>query len=295
MKPAPYEYVDPTSVAETLDVLARYGDEAKVLAGGQSLVPMLNLRLARPAQLVDINNVAELDYIRADDGVLRLGAMTRQRRLEHSDVPVGGWGLLVEAVGHVGHPHIRNRGTVGGSLAHADPAAELPAAVCALGGTFAVQGRDGVRETSGEEFFDGFFSTTLRPGELLTEVRVPEWPADSGYCVVEVSRRRGDFAQIAVAAVMALDGEARVHRVGVGVAGAASVPLSATSLTDRLVGEVPDAATIARLAGEYARSLTPPSDIHGPAEYRRHLVRVLVPRALARAAERAGGASAAAV
>lgn len=295
MKPAPFEYFDPTAVAETLELLDRYGDDAKILAGGQSLVPMLNFRLARPAQLVDINNVAELDYIQTDGDTLRIGAMVRQQALEHSDSLAGGWELLKEAVQHVGHPHIRTRGTFGGSIAHADPAAELPAAVSALGGSLTVQRLGGAREVATQDFFEGFFSTALRPGELLTAVQIPRWPADSGCCVLEVSRRRGDFAQVAVAAVVALDAEGRARRIGVGIAGAASVPLAATSLTDRLQGEVPDAVTVVGLAAEYAASLSPPADIHGPAEYRQHLVRHLVPRALARAVERADRTSTAAV
>lgn len=291
MKPAPYAYHDPTSVSETLDLLEQYGDEAQVLAGGQSLMPMLNFRLARPAHLVDINAVDGLDYIRTDGDTLRIGAMTRQRKLERFDAPAGAWGLLAEAMGHVGHPSIRVRGTVGGSMAHADPAAELPAVVAALGGEVTIQCVDGTRPVGTDDFFEGFFTTALQPGELLTEVRIPEWPADSGYCMFEVSRRRGDFAQVAVAAVVALDADGRVHRAGVGLAGAAGAPVTASGLTDQLVGEVPANATVVELAAEYAAGLTPPDDLHGPAEYRRHLVRHLVPRAMARAVDRAGSAS----
>lgn len=291
MKPAPFEYFDPVGVTETLDLLERYGDDAKVLAGGQSLMPMLNFRLARPAQLIDINNVAELDYIRDDGDVLRIGAMTRQRALERSDTAVGAWGLLVEALEHVGHPNIRTRGTIGGSIAHADPAAELPAAMCALGGAFAIRNNSGVREATTDDFFEGFFTTAIQPDELLIEVRIPQWPAATGHCLLEVCRRRGDFAQIAVAAVVSVDDDGRVRRAGVGVAGAAGVPVTATSLTDRLQGEAPDERTVAQLAAEFADGLTPPGDTHGPTDYRRHLVRHLVPRAVECAAERANGAA----
>lgn len=293
MKPAPFDYLSPTSVAETLAVLDEHGDDAKVLAGGQSLVPMLNFRLARPAQLVDVNHVRELDGIVADEGTLRIGAMTRQRTLEtHPSTAEGAWGLLREAVGHVGHIHIRTRGTVGGSLAHADPAAELPAAVSALGATLVVRSAGGSREVAPEDFFEGFFTTSLAADELLTEIRIPAWPAGSHGRFLEVSRRRGDFAQVAVAVVVAMS-EGRVARAGIAVAGAAPSTVQAHSVVDGLVGREPDARTIAELAGDFAADLDPPPDTHGPAAYRRHLTRHLLVRALTEATGPAGAASAA--
>ena len=186
MKPAPFDYLAPTRIEEVLDVLREYGDEAKVLAGGQSLVPMLNFRLARPAVLVDINQVAGLDGIRAEDGTLRIGAMSRQRALERhlsSGPPTVRRTLLREALGYIGHPQIRARGTVGGSLAHADPAAELPAAVSALGATLVIRSADGSREVAPEDFFEGFFTTSLAAEELLTEIRVPAWPEGTRSCL----------------------------------------------------------------------------------------------------------------
>jgi carbon-monoxide dehydrogenase medium subunit len=295
VKPAPFDYLTPTSVDETLAILREHEDDAKVLAGGQSLVPMLNFRLARPEVLVDINRVAGLDGIKVEDGALRIGAMVRHRALEnHLSSADGAWALLYEAIGHVGHVHIRTRGTVGGSLAHADPAAELPAAVSALGATLVVQSADGTREVAPEDFFEGFFTTSLAADELLTEIRVPAWPAGTRSSFLEVSRRRGDFAQVAVAAVITLT-DGRVTQAGVALAGAAPGTVQARSVVDGLLGREPDAGTIAELAGNFAADLDPPPDSHGPAEYRRHLARHLLVRALTNATgpQSAGRASAA--
>lgn len=290
MKPALFDYLAPTSIPETLDLLREYGDDAKVLAGGQSLVPMLNFRLARPAQLIDINHVAGLDGIGVEAGRLRIGAMTRHRSLEtHPSTAQGAWGLLHEAVGLVGHVHIRTRGTVGGSLAHADPAAELPAAVSALGATLVVQSAGGTREVAPEQFFEGFFTTSLAADELLTEIRVPAWPDGTRSSFLEVSRRRGDFAQVAVAAVVAL-ADGRVTRAGIALAGVAASTMQAHGVVEGLLGQEPDAGTIAELAGNLAADLDPPPDTHGPPAYRRHLARHLLQRALTEATRPAGAA-----
>ncbi|WP_409328868.1 FAD binding domain-containing protein [Trujillonella humicola] len=284
MKPAPFDYLAPTRVEEVLDVLREHGDEAKVLAGGQSLVPMLNFRLARPAVLVDINQVADLDGIRAEDGTLHIGATSRQRALERhlSGAADGPGSLLRNALGYIGHPQIRARGTIGGSLAHADPAAELPAAVSALGATLVIRSTDGSREVAPEEFFEGFFTTSLAAEELLTEIRVPAWPEGTRSSFLEVSRRRGDFAQVAVAAVVTV-ADGLVTRAGLGVAGAAPSTVQAHSVVDGLVGSEPTPEAVAELAGNFAADLDPPPDTHGPAEYRRHLTRHLLQRAIAEA------------
>lgn len=290
MKPAPFDYLAPTTVEETLAVLREHGDDAKVLAGGQSLMPMLNFRLARPEVLVDINHVAGLDGITVADETLRIGATARHRALEKDpSSDHGAWALLHQAIGHVGHVHIRTRGTVGGSLAHADPAAELPAAVSALGATLVVQSADGSREVDPDDFFEGFFTTSLASDELLTEIRVPAWPAGTRSSFLEVNRRRGDFAQVAVAAVVTVT-DGRVTRAGVALAGAAPTTVSAHGLVDSLLGREPDAGTIAELAADFAADLDPPPDTHGPAEYRRHLARHLLVRALTEATGPAAGA-----
>jgi carbon-monoxide dehydrogenase medium subunit len=294
VKPAPFDYLATTTIEETLDVLRQYGDEAKVLAGGQSLVPMLNFRLARPAVLVDINHVPGLDGLGVAEGQLTIGAMTRQRALEtrlpeHLDAATGGaWRLLSEAVGNVGHVHIRARGTLGGSLSHADPAAELPAAVSALGATLVVRSAEATREVAPKDFFEGFFTTCMTAEELLTQIRVPAWPEGTRSCFVEVSRRRGDFAQVAVAAVVALS-DGRVTRAGVALAGVAAGTVQADSLVDGLIGEEPTPGTIAELAGDFAATLDPPPDVHGPAEYRRSLAGHLLRRALGEATGLPGG------
>lgn len=291
MKPAPYDYYDPTTVDEAIGLLTEFGDEAKVLAGGQSLMPMLSLRLARPSNLVDINRVTGLDHLHCDDrrdgGALVIGALTRQRTLERSELAARAWALLPEALQNVGHAHIRNRGTVGGSLAHADPAAELPAAVSALGGRMVVRGAGGEREVGADEFFQGFFTTAIGPEELLTEIRIPQWPARSGAAFMEVSRRHGDFAQIGVAVAIALGDDGTVVRAGIAVAGAATEPVPATGVVDGLLGRQPTAPLIEQLTEEFVAGLTPPSDLHGSADYRRQLVRHLVPRAVDQSVRRA--------
>jgi carbon-monoxide dehydrogenase medium subunit len=280
VKPAPFDYYDPTTIEETLGLLGEYGDEAKLLAGGQSLIPMLNFRLARPSRLIDINTVAGLDHLHSDDGVLVIGALTRQRTLERSELADGSWALLPAALGNVGHAHIRNRGTVGGSIAHADPAAELPAAVCALGGRMIIRGAGGEREVAADEFFQGIFTTAIEPDEMLTEIRIPQWPGRSGAAFLEVSRRHGDFAQIGVAAAVALGDDGTVARAGLAVSGAATQPVPATGVADGLLGQQPTAPLVEQLTEQFVAGLTPPSDLHGTTDYRRQLVRHLIPRAV---------------
>jgi CO/xanthine dehydrogenase FAD-binding subunit len=223
MKPAPFEYDAPESLDEALELLASYGDETKVLAGGQSLVPLLNFRLARPERLVDINRIAELSYIRRDGDRLKLGALTRTAQLERSELVAEQWPILREAVCYAGHPQIRSRGTVGGSVAHADPAAELPVALTALGARFVVRSARGERTLEAGELFAGYLTTTLEPDELLVEIDVPPLPVGAGTAFVEYARVHGDFA---------LAGAAVVHsRKGTTIAllGAGPVPVAEIS------------------------------------------------------------------
>jgi carbon-monoxide dehydrogenase medium subunit len=241
---------------------------------------MLNLRLARPSALVDINGVAVLAHLDTDGDDLVVGALTRQRVLEDAAALEGAWSLLPLALHHVGHVHIRNRGTVGGSIAHADPAAELPAAFCALGSRMVVRGPSGQREVPADAFFQGHFTTAVGPDELLTEVRVPRWPTRSGAAFVEVARRHGDFAQVGVAAVVAIGDGGEVRKAGIAVAGVASAPVTATAVVEGLVGQQPATALVEQLAADFAAGLTPPTDLHGSADYRRQLVRHLLPRAV---------------
>jgi aerobic carbon-monoxide dehydrogenase medium subunit len=293
VKPAPFRYHDPCTVAETVELLGEHGSEAMLLAGGQSLVPLLNLRLARPVRLVDINRVSELDELRTDGGSLVIGALTRQRRLEDGPLAAGAWEVLSEAVRQMGHQAIRQRGTVGGSLAHADPAAELPAAVWALGGRLLVRGPRGDRELPAPEFFRDAHRTGMAADELLVRLRVPAWSAPSGGAFCEVGRRPGGVAQVGVAAAVALDEQGRIGRAGVVVAGAARVPVPAGDVVAGLLGQAPSTELVTRLAAEFAAGLAPPTDQHGSADYRRQLVRHLLPRAVERASSRAAARAAA--
>ncbi len=291
MKPPPFEYADPRSVDEVVALLGELGDEAKVLAGGQSLVPLLNFRLARPRYLIDINRVAELDYIRPLDGGLVIGALTRQRSVERSALVRERCPLLFEAIQQVGHVQIRNRGTIGGSLAHADPAAELPAVVTALGGQLQVRGPSGERMLTPDEFFVSYLTTALAPDELLTAVVLPGWPAGTGSSFQEFSRRAGDFAIVGVAAILALDDAGRVERVGLALTGVGGRPFDAAALaSSALRGELPEAQRLRVVAEQVGAAVEPDSDIHAPADYRKHLANVLTLRALTTAARRARAA-----
>jgi aerobic carbon-monoxide dehydrogenase medium subunit len=287
MKPPRFEYEAPTSVEDALALLARHGEGAKVLAGGQSLVPLLNFRLVRPHVLVDVNEIPELAGIREEDGTLAIGAMTRQRAVETSAVVRRRCPLLAEALPQVGHTQIRNRGTVGGSLAHADPAAELPAVVAALDGRLVVRRQGGERVLAPEEFFVSYLTTALAPGELLVEVRLPVAPPRTGTAFVEVSRRHGDFALVGVAATVTLDEAGVCVGCAVALTGVGPTPVRARAAAGALVGERPTAAALEEAGRRAATGLTPDSDLHASAEYRTDVAGVLTRRALARAVERA--------
>lgn len=289
LKPASFDYEAPTTLSAALALLAAAGDEAKVLAGGQSLVPLLNLRLARPARLVDVNRVPGLDAIRLADGHLTVGALVRHRAVERSDLVRRHCPLLHQAVGHIGHVQIRNRGTVGGSLAHADPAAELPAVMAALGATLILTGVAGERAVPARDFFRGFFATALQPGELLTAVRVPGAPPGTGSAFLEVARRHGDFALCGVAAQVQLDPAGRVTAVWLGLTGVGPGPVVPADACAVLVGELPTAGAIAAAADKAAAACDPEDDIHASAEYRRHVAGVLTRRALTAAIAAASG------
>jgi aerobic carbon-monoxide dehydrogenase medium subunit len=288
MKPAPFAYADPRTPDETLDLLAEFGDDAKILAGGQSLLPLMNFRLARPSVLVDINRVSGLEALSEEsNGALRVGAMVRQRTLERWTNARPAWGLLHKALSLIGHAAIRTRGTVGGSLAHADPASELSALLLCHEGTVIARRRDGQRALSAAEFFAGPLTTTLGPDELLVEVHLPALPAGAGWAFEEVTRRHGDFALIGVAAVLTLDpsgtvSDARLALFGVGDT-AVRIPASEAVLR----GQPPNPAALAEAARRAAEQLDPPSDLQATAMYRRRVARVLSERALAAAAARA--------
>jgi carbon-monoxide dehydrogenase medium subunit len=294
MKPAPFEYYAPTSVGEALASLAEHGWDAKVLAGGQSLIPMMNFRLAQPAVVVDLNNVSELFYINpARDGGLRIGAMTRQRQVEWDPSVAEAAPMVHEAMPKIAYPQIRNRGTFGGSIAHADPSAELVAATVALSASFRLRSKRGERWVPADKFFIGLFTTVLEPDELLVEVALPPMPKRSGWSFLEVARRHHDFALVGVAAVVVLDkaGEAtgglceqaRLVYFSVGEG-----PVVAHQAAAVLQGQEPTLEAI-REAAETAGDVDvdPTTDINASSEYRRHLVKVLGRRALTQAFERA--------
>jgi CO/xanthine dehydrogenase FAD-binding subunit len=286
VKPPPFEYHDPTTLDEALGLLAEHGYDAKVLAGGQSLVPLLNFRLARPERLVDLNGVPELDYLRFENGTLRIGAMTRHSALERSAQVAERIPLLSEAVKLVGHVQIRNRGTVGGSVAHADPAAELPVAFAALGARFHARSQTGERSFSAEELFVTHLTTSLEPDELLTEIELPVPPPGSGFAFVEFARRHGDFA-LGGAAVQVVVRDGRCEQAAIALLAAAPTPLRRPEAEASLAGPALDEATIAEAARLAAMDINPSGDIHGSSEYRKGLAEVMVRRALTRAAERA--------
>jgi aerobic carbon-monoxide dehydrogenase medium subunit len=284
MKPAPFEYHRPASLAETFDLLDRYGDDGRLLAGGQSLVPALNLRLAAPRAVIDINRVPDLDGIRVTAEGLVIGALARQAALEGSALVREHAPLIAAAVPHVGHPAIRARGTVGGSLALADPAAELPACAVALEATIRAGRRGGHRDIAAPDFFRGVYTTALEPGEVVVELRIPRAPAGWRWGFEELARRHGDFALAGLAAGARVEAgtvaEARLVFFGVGAG-----PVRARGAEAALAGRRADPETLAAAGRALDRELDPPGDVHGSPALRRHLARALLARVIGRLAE----------
>lgn len=290
MKPAPFDYEAPASLEAALDLLARRGGEAKVLAGGQSLIPVMNFRLAQPALLVDLNRIPDLDFIRRGaDGGLAIGAMTRQRRLEREPLMAEVAPLLAEAIPWVAHPQIRNRGTFGGSIAHADPAAELPAISVALEARFRLRkAGGGDRWVPARDFFRGLFSTVLEPDELLVEAALPPQPPRTGWAFLEVARRHGDYAQVGVAARVTLEEDGRCHEARLVYLSVGDAPVEARAAAGLLAGTGLGVEAVAAAAEKASREeMSPVGDVHATAEFKRHLARVLTGRAIRKAAERA--------
>ena len=287
MKPAAFEYHAPRTIDEAVGLLASHGDDAKVLAGGQSLVPLMNMRLARPRVIVDINRTRGLDGLGEARGFVRIGAMVRQRAAERSPLVASRCPLLRDALGWVGHPQIRNRGTIGGSIAHADPAAELPAVLMALGGEVTARGPKGARTIRAAELFVTYLTTAVGAEELLTEVRVPAMPRGAGWSWMEIARRHGDFALAGVGVMLALrDGVIAGARIG--LTGVGPVPVRAEAAERRLAGQRPSEALWQEAADAVRGVIEPESDLHASGEYRRHVAGVLTARALHEALGRAG-------
>jgi len=279
MKLPQFDYEAPTTMSEALELLAEHQDEANVLAGGQSLIPLLALRLAYPAVLIDINGVDELSGVSAANGSVTIGATTREYVAEASQTIADAVPLLAAALPLIGHEAIRSRGTIGGSLAHADPAAELPAVARALDAEMVVRGSSGERVVPAAEWFEGYLTTSRGPDELLTEVRFPRAARGTGASFQEVARRHGDFAMVGLATSVTLSGEA-ITDARLAFAGVSDVPVRASGAEDLLVGERPSDELFDEAARRAAGDIDPPADLHGSAEYRKKVAAALVRRGL---------------
>jgi carbon-monoxide dehydrogenase medium subunit len=286
VKPAPFDYIAPRSLDEALGVLASSGGDAKILAGGQSLLPLLNMRLASPRRLVDLNRVPELAYIHEHDGGYAIGAMTRDSAVERDPSITRAVPLLAEAIGYVGHAAIRNRGTIGGSIAHADPSAELPAVALCLDARLTIQGPRGARTIGANDLFLGYLATSLEPDELLTEVWFPKAAPNTGRAWLEFARRHGDYAIVGIGVTLTTEreaiSEARIVATGVG-----GMPVRATAAETILAGSPPEPARTQAAIDALRGAIEPDTDVHATAAYRRHLAGVLLDRALTLAYARA--------
>ncbi|MGD8226884.1 MAG: xanthine dehydrogenase family protein subunit M [Desulfobacteraceae bacterium] len=289
MKPNAFEYFAPNTVKEAVGLLERYEDEAKILAGGQSLVPIMNFRLGRPEVLVDINGIKDLDYIKEKGEALLIGALTRERDLELSPLVKEKCPILAEAVSFIGHVPIRNRGTIGGSLVHADPSSELPTVICCLNGEMRVVSPLGERALAPEEFFLTYLTTSLEPSEILIEVRVPTLPQNTAWSFVELTRRSGDFAIVGVATVLFMEdgGVCREARIALG--GVAPTPVRAEEAEELLSGQVITEELIQEAGEEAAEATETEPDYHASAEYRKDMARVFVQRGLHEALSKVKG------
>jgi aerobic carbon-monoxide dehydrogenase medium subunit len=288
MIPPPFEYLRPKTIPEALAFLKQHGESAKILSGGQSLIPMMKLRLARPAYIVDLNRIAGLSYIKEDGGFLKIGGLTREAELESSALVRSKYPLLMDTAAVIADPQVRNLATIAGNLAHGDPANDHPATMIALGAQVVATGGKGERVIPIETFFVSLFTTALEQGEILTEIRIPVPPPKSGGAYVKVERKVGDFATAAVAVQLTLDDKGAVQKAGIGLTNVGATPLKAKKAEDFLKGKKPDAATIAQAAQLAADDAQPSADLRGPAEYKKGLVKELTKRAISRALERAG-------
>ncbi len=289
-KPPPFRYYDPKTVPEAGKLLASL-DNAKLLAGGQSLMPMLNMRFVLPDHIIDLNRVDGLSYIRETDGGMEVGAMTRQRDLEFSDLVRKRFPLMHEAIEQIGHRQTRNRGTIGGSLCHLDPAAELVSCAMTLDATVTVAGPKGKREIAFADFPVAYMTPAIEPNEILVGIRFPAWPANHGYAFVEFSRRHGDFAITSAAVLLAADKAGKITRAAVTIGGMGTAPVRAREVERALLGQVAN-DRLFREVCEACRKIEAIDDIHAPASYRQHLAAVLSRRALEKAHARLAGGEA---
>ena len=288
MIPAAFEYLCPKTIPEAIGLLQQHGEDAKILSGGQSLIPMMKFRLARPAYLVDINRISGLSYIHEQDGYLKIGGLTREADLEASALIHAKYPILADTSRAIADPQIRNMATVAGNLAHGDPANDHPATMLALRAEIVAVGPEGQRVIPIDEFFISLFTTQLQHGEIVTEIRIPEPPPRSGGAYFKLERKVGDFATAAVAAQLTLDGAGACADAGIGLTNVGATPIRAARAEAFLRGKIPDAGKIAEAAQLAAAEAQPSSDLRGPEEYKRALVKELARRALVRACERAG-------
>jgi carbon-monoxide dehydrogenase medium subunit len=291
MKPVPFEYYAPDSLEAALELKAQHGDEGKALAGGQSLIPAMNFRVAQPAVLIDLNRIAELRYITKPNGAVHIGAMTLQSTAEHDELVAKHAPLLHEAIPNIAHAQIRNRGTIGGSLAHADPAAELPVVAMALDARMRAQSKSGERWIEAKEFFAGLFANSLQTDEFLVEIAFPTLPAKTGWSFLEIARRHGDYAMAGMAALVTLDANGKIAKTRLVYLNVGDGPVDALQAAASLIGKTPNAAAF-KEAGQIAsqKDMSPYGNLHATPEYQRHLSAVLTERTLAKAFERAKAA-----
>jgi CO/xanthine dehydrogenase FAD-binding subunit len=292
MKPAPFKYVAASSLHHALSLKAEYGDDARFLAGGQSLIATMNFRLARPDVLIDINGLNELSGVaRASGEAVRVGALTRYRDLERDGAFLASCPLFADALPHIAHPQIRNRGTIGGNLSHADPASELPAISVAMQARMRIKSARGEREVAASEFFQGLLTTAIRPDEMLVEIAFPAPTARTGACFMEVARRRGDFALAGVAAIVTADAQGRCSQIRLALCGVGETPVDASSAAASLIGQPCTGEAIEAVAAEVQSMIAPSGNVHASLDYQRHIAGVLTQRAISAAHSRVANAA----
>ena len=289
MIPPSFEYLTPSNISDAVALLQKHGDEAKILAGGHSLIPAMRLRLAEPGYLIDISGIGGLDYIQEESGQLRIGAMTCEAALEESEIVQSKYPLLLDTAKMIADPSVRNMATVGGNLAHGDPANDHPATMLALRASVVAEGPNGTREIKIDNFFPDFFTTALSEDEILTEIRIPSPPSASGGAYLKIERKVGDYAAAAVACQLNIDSSGSIENIGLGLTNVGSTPIRASSAEDLLKGKKPDENMLAEAGRLAAADSEPMEDLRGSAEYKRALVNELTQRAIKLSLQRAEG------
>jgi aerobic carbon-monoxide dehydrogenase medium subunit len=284
-----FEYESPQTLQEAIELLHKYGDEAKILSGGHSLIPMMKLRFAAPEAVIDINGIPGLAYIKEEDGLVKIGGLSREVDLEHSELLAKYFPIFADVTKLIADPQVRNMGTIGGNLAHGDAANDHPAVMLALGASVVATGAEGEREIPIDEFFYGFYMTALQHGEILTEIRIPVPPAGTGSAYHKLERKVGDYATTGVAVQLTIDGSGVVTAAGIGLTNVNPVPLRASRSEEAIIGKPISEETL-KLAAQYAaEDCSPSSDLRGTEEYKRHVTGVVVKRMILKAAEKAMG------